>query len=120
MPKVYSEDFRLQALSCVKRGKSYEEVCNIFEIGIATLYRWIYSLNKHGSLLPKKHGSRPSKKIEPSLLIAAIEKTPDATLEELSESFGCWPQSIHKRCIKLGLTRKKNDTIYRAKRGKKA
>ena len=45
------------------------------------------------------------------MLKAAIEKTPDATLEELAEVFGCCFQSIHKRCKKLGITRKKTTLL---------
>ena len=32
MPKIYSEDFRLQVVKCVKRGKSYEKICEFFNI----------------------------------------------------------------------------------------
>lgn len=38
MPKIYSEELRFRAISCIKRGKCHEEVCDFFGIGIATLY----------------------------------------------------------------------------------
>ena len=49
-----------------------------------------------------------------------INSTPDATLEEISEKFLCSQVAVWKRLKKLGITRKKNDPIRRAKRGKKA
>ena len=51
------------------------------------------------------------------MLITAIEKSPDATLEEIYIQFNCWLQSIHKRCVKLGITRKK--TLYAERNAEK-
>ncbi|BEP31537.1 MAG: hypothetical protein WBIAU1_10150 [Wolbachia endosymbiont of Drosophila biauraria] len=38
---VYSVDLREKAVSLVEKGKSKVEVAEVFEIGIATLYRWL-------------------------------------------------------------------------------
>ena len=66
---------------------------------------------RDGNLADASRKEYKAKKIDKTMLKAAIEKTPDATLEELAEVFGCCFQSIHKRCKKLGITRKKTTLL---------
>jgi transposase len=51
---VYSVDLREKAVSLVKKGKSKEEVAELLEIGIATLYRWLKKKADGESLKPAK------------------------------------------------------------------
>jgi transposase-like protein len=118
MPKIYSEDFRIQAVSCVNRGKSREEVCDFFNIGLSTLCRWLRQERVFGSLLPATRGTYKTRKIDASLLKLEISSNPDATLSELAERFDCCFQTIDYWCRKLDITRKKNPAIRRARRRK--
>lgn len=117
MPKIYSEDFRLQAVSCVKRGKSHEEVCEFFGIGIATLYRWPRLGKTQGSVSPVLRSTYKSGKICPDNLPKELDKFPAATLYELAEKFDCCFQNVDYRLKKLGITRKK--THYTQSRTRK-
>ncbi len=115
----YSDDFRECVLQNISLGMKWEEAVKIFKVSSGSIGRWLKNQKVHGivSDIPRK--KYQPRKIDPTLLSAAIKKTPDATLEELAQPFGCWPQSIHKRCVKLGITRKKNDALRGAGRGKK-
>lgn len=117
---AYSIDFRECVIKNITLGMSRDDAARIFFVSKKIIYKWYNNLKNNGNLddLPRK--TYKPKKIDPELLRAAIEKNPDATLEELGEQFGCWGQSIHKRCVKLGITRKKNHTVQRTGRGKKA
>ena len=107
----YSTDFRNCVLDKISSGMSWNSASKTFSISKSSISKWFKNKRDHGTVndLPRK--AYKPRKIDPALLIAAFEKTPDATLEEISKEFNCWPQSIQKRCVKLGLTRKKNDTI---------
>jgi transposase-like protein len=118
MPKIYSEDFRLQVVKCVKRGKSYEKICEFFNIGIATLYRWISMHKKKQSVSPTKRSIYKANKISFNKLIELVEQHPDATLTELASHFNCSFQTIDYWLRKLCITRKKNNTLRRERREK--
>lgn len=113
MAKSYSEDFRKCALSLISRGKSKEEVCELLEIGIASLNRWIRLKKKTGSLKKREYKPYKTRKVDPEILKKNISENPDATLEELGEMIGCCHQTIDYWCRKLGVTRKKNHAIRR-------
>lgn len=107
----YSTDFRDLVLDKISSGMTWSDACKTFSISRGSIAKWLKNKQDNGTSSDSSRKAYKPKKIEPALLIAAFEKTPDATLEEISKEFNCWPQSIQKRCVKLGLTRKKNDTI---------
>lgn len=111
----YSLDFKELVVKKIHDGMPRSEALEFFNISRDSAYRWLKKHAEIGSLVDKKRKSYKPKKIDPALLRAAFDKNPDATLEEISTQFNCWPQSIHKRCVKLGITRKKNYAL----RGKK-
>ena len=116
----YSVDFRDIVVKKIHAGMSRSDAMEFFNISRDSIYRWLKMEKKSGGISASSHKTRKPRKIDPSLLRAAFDESPDATLEEISTQFNCWPQSIHKRCVKLGITRKKNDSLLGAKRGKKA
>ena len=116
----YSDDFRACVLRNIESGMSWDTACEVFSISRHSIHNWLKKYKNTGLFSDAPRKAYKPKKIDPALLKAAFDKDPDATLEEISIQFNCWPQSIHKRCVKLGITRKKNNTIRRAKRGKKA
>ena len=119
MPKVYSTDFRFQVLKSLERGKSREEVCDFFGIGVATLCRWLQRYRKTGSISASARGDYKTRKVDVSELLRLIESTPDATLQELADQFETWPSVIDYHLRKQKITRKKNNAVSGAKRGKK-
>ena len=115
----YSNDFRECVLRNISLGMPWRQAAKTFGISSGSITKWLNNKRENGMVSDIQRKPYKARKIDPDLLKAAFEETPDATLEEISLQFNCWPQSIHKRCEKLGITRKKNDAIRRAKRRKK-
>ncbi len=107
----YSTDFRKCVLENISKGMSWDKACKVFSISKGSIASWIKNIKLTGKISDSPRKAYKVRKIDSDLLVAAINKTPDATLEELSEQFDCWPQSIHKRCKKFGITRKKNNIV---------
>ena len=83
------------------------EAMKFFNLSRDSVYRWLKKHKQTGVVLDEKRKPYKPRKIDPVILREAFEKNPDATLEEIAQQFNCWPQSIHKRYVKLGITRKK-------------
>ena len=115
----YSKDFRECVVSNILSGMAWDDAIQVFKVSRNSIGRWLKRKKETNQVSDSPRKAYKTRKIDPALLSASIDKNPDATLEELSHQFGCWPQSIHKRCVKLGITRKKNDAVRRAGRGKK-
>ena len=107
----YSDDFRECVLENISKGMSWDKACKFFSISRSSIASWLKNIQTTGKISDSSRKAYKVRKIDSELLVTAINKTPDATLEEISKQFNCWPQSIHKRCVKLGITRKKNDII---------
>lgn len=104
---AYSIDFRRCVLENIANGMTWSEASKVFKISTGTICKWLLLKKRTDSLSDAKRKDSSVRKIDSHALLAAISERPDATLSELSEQFGCWPQSIHKRLVKLGITRKK-------------
>ena len=111
----YSNDFRECVLNKISSGMSWQEASKFFKISTGSITRWFRNKHDRGTVSDPDRKIYKVRKIDPVLLKSAFKENPDATLEEMASQFNCWPQSIHKRCVQLGITRKKNYTI----RGKK-
>ena len=98
----------------------WKEATKLFGISSGSITKWLKNKRDYGSVSDSPRKPYKPRKIDPERLKAAFDKNPDATLEEIAVQFNCWPQSIHKRCVKLGITRKKNYAIRGTKGGKKA
>jgi transposase len=110
---AYSIDFRECVLKNLESGKTWEEVILIFSISRDTLNCWVKLSKEKGSLEDSARAPYKVRKIDSLALISALEKTPDATLKELAQEFDCWPYAITRRLKKLGITRKKNNSLRR-------
>ncbi|MEB3701485.1 IS630 family transposase domain protein [Candidatus Bealeia paramacronuclearis] len=56
MAKAYSEDLRKKVISYITSGGRKREAAKVFNVGEATIYRWI-CLHKQGDIKPKKRTS---------------------------------------------------------------
>lgn len=111
----YSDDFRECVLQNISDGMSWDKACETFYISRGSIANWLTNKHNTGVISDAPRKLYKPQKIDSSLLKEAFDRTPDATLEEISKQFDCWPQSIYKRCVKLNITRKKNDTLRGAK-----
>jgi transposase len=69
---------------------SYEEVAELFQVGRATINRWLRLSRETGGVEPRPHaGGHPHRIPDDKLLTVAIavEKKPDSTLAELVEAY---------------------------------
>lgn len=112
MKKPYSEDFRLCVIKNYKNGKTKKELLSIFNISVKTLNSWIVRYEETGSVSSKKRTCYRKRKFSDANLVSYIEKNPDATLEEIAESFSVKHQSIWQRLKLLGITLKKKTFLY--------
>lgn len=115
----YDAQFRLRVVNNILEGMSWDEAERIFQVSRDSIYRWLKEYKKEGCFKPKIRKLHRVRKVDPALLKAAIEKTPDATLKELASQFDTWPSVVDYHFRKMGISRKKNHAVRRKKSGKK-
>jgi transposase len=118
MPKFYSTDLRERVLQYLEKNKNRREASLLFQVGEATIYRWLSRKKEKGNVEPIR---RPYvyKKIEDQELINYVEKNPDHFLIEIAENFNLTPQAIFYALKRLKLTRKKSSHSTRKRMKKK-
>jgi transposase len=88
MPKPYSMDLRLRVIAAWQAGDTWEDIASRFEIGIATVNRWIGRERRTGSVAPSAHGGGWDHKLDETglgHLKALVEERSDRTLDELTQ-----------------------------------
>src|SRR5881275_867688 len=86
--KAYSEDLRLRVVAAVDGGMPRAAVARVFEVGSATITRYLRLRRETGGLGPRpRHGPPPIKTAAlRAELLPRLEAQPDATLEEQKKS----------------------------------
>jgi transposase len=115
----YSDDLREKALIYYdKGGKSQAEVSDIFGVSHRTFSQWV-KLRKAGDFRRRpQQKQRAPAKIEDAALRRYIDEHPDAYLREIAVVFKVSDVGILKACRRLGITRKKNSAVLRARRSR--
>lgn len=118
MPKSYSVDLRERVLQYLEKNKNREAASRLFQVGIATIYRWLALKKEKGNVEPL---SRPYayKKIDDQKLIDYIEKNPDHFLSEIAKHFNLTVQAVFYALKRLKITRKKSSRSTRKRTKKK-
>ena len=118
MPKSYSVDLRERVLQYLEKNKNREAASRLFQIGVATIYRWLSRKKEKGNVEPLR---RPYvyKKIDDQKLIAYIEKNPDHFLSEIGKHFNITLQAVFYALKRLKITRKKSSRSTRKRTKKK-
>ena len=106
MPKPYSVDLREKVIEYLNRVKNKKAACEIFGVGIATVYRWVAQYKNKGNVTPKRK-LHSFKRIDLEKLKIFIENNPDLFLSEIAEYFSVSPQAIFYACKRAKITRKK-------------
>lgn len=105
-----SKDLRIRVLNFIEKGGSKAEAARRFEVGEASVHRWV---RKGRDWMPAKPG-RPvgrGDKLDREALKAAIAAQPDLMLKELAAMFEVSINAVHHACKTLGLVRKKNHDL---------
>ena len=94
--KAYSLDLRSRVLVAVEAGTPLVTVAERFQVGVATVRRWVRLHEATGSLRPRpRRGRRPLLGLDDAAALdALLAAAPDATLAELCAR---WAET-HGRC----------------------
>ena len=109
---TYSIDFRQKVLAHkAKKGLTFAQTSERFDIGIATLFRW------KKRLTPTRSRNKPPTKIHDGKLMKDVESRPDDYQWERAERFGVTGAAIGKALKRLGISyKKKHCSIQRRTR----
>lgn len=118
MARPYSQDLRKKVLKYLEKNKGKQIASNIFQVGIATVYRWILLKKEKGHVEPLRR-KYAYKKINDELLIKYIQEHPDHFLFEIGKHFSLTPQTIFYALKRLKITRKKRLLSIRKEMKKK-
>ena len=101
--------------ACLEEGLTYAQAASRFDVGYATVNRWLRLQRETHQLEPKPLPGRvpriPQDKL--ALVRELVQQRPDATVKELAAEFGARTGIrlatciMHRALAKLGLTRKK-------------
>lgn len=107
-----SKDLRNRVVVFVQGGGSKAEAARRFQVGRASVYRWI---EKPDGLGYQRPGPKGPRRLDWAALRTQVEQHPDATQQERARHFG-----VSRHCIWYGLRRlevswKKNVGVQRAR-----
>jgi transposase len=126
MPRAHSNELRERAVAAYERGEgSYEEVAAQFEIGSATLERWVGQKRRTGDIEPKPRGGGNFSPVDLPTLEAEIAARPDSTTHELTVAYNrrvgrkrrVHRSSIHRALRRAGYVFKKNGLVPQSEIG---
>lgn len=103
---AYSVDLRERVLKYLEKNKDKNTASQLFEVGIATVYRWVKQKREKGHLQPKNR-KYVYRKLDYDLLKKHVEEYPDQFLFEIASQFAVTEQAIFYALKKLKITRKK-------------
>jgi len=106
-----SADLRKRVIEFVGRGGSKAEAARRFQVGEASVYRWL----KPGGLTHKRPGPKTARKLDWEALRRQVETQADWSQQERARHFGVSRHCIWHALRKMALTRKKNDGLQRAR-----
>lgn len=112
MTKTYSEDLRRKVISHIMGGCRKREAAKIFNIGEATIYRWL-NLHKQGDIKPKKR-TNYVRKVNIEQLLHYVERNPDHMLKEIGETLDLKFQTVGNWLKRLNITRKKRPRFIKS------
>ena len=110
----YSLDLRERAVEAVQEGEgTQEEIAKRFKISVSSLKRWLkrkhLAANKPGPVAPR---------LDLATLKRVVQDKPDLYLDEYAKLLNTSSSTVSYNLLKLGIRRKKNHTVQRAKRRK--
>jgi transposase len=118
MPKPLSVDLRERAVNAYLTGSDRaEDVARRFNIGRATLVRWLSLKTTVGHVQPRKGRPGPKPVLDEAdldIVRDIVAKDPDLTIEEIAATFALRTERVisastaSRALAKLGMSRKKS------------
>ena len=84
---AYSVDLRSRVINSIKEGRTQEETSERFNVGTATIQRWLVLLSETGSL-EKRPLNRSASIFKSEKLETYINENPNALLKDIAQYFG--------------------------------
>ncbi len=106
MARAYSLDLRERVLKYLAGNNDKREASHLFQVGLATIYRWLTQKKERGHVQPLRR-KYAYKKVADELLKKHVEEYPDQFLSEIAQYFSVTPQAIFYALKRLKITRKK-------------
>lgn len=116
----YSIDLRERVIKYIESGKSKKAASILFKLNPKTVYNWYNRYKVEGHCLPRKRmGATP--KINTEEFINYVNKTPNATSEDIGEAFNLSASGARYWLRKLGYSYKKKTSLMwkQTKKGEK-
>jgi len=104
-------DLRKRVIAFVGSGGSKAEAARRFQVGEASVYRWL----KPGGVNYQRPGPKTARKLDWEALRRQVETHADWSQKERARHFGVSRHCIWHALQKMGLTRKKNAGLQRAR-----
>lgn len=104
--KVLSIDLRRRVVAAYESGESgtYAETAKMFDIGEATVSRWLRRHRETGDVLPKSRGGNRPRKLDLEWLQEHAAEYPDARLKERAKAWeACSGIHVHIDTVSDGL-----------------
>jgi transposase len=118
MVKAYGADLRIRVINKVKDGKeSHQQIADNFEVGVATLRRWIKLYKDTGSVAHAVPTITRPRQVNYDKAKKFIEKNPEKTLKEIGDKFGVTDKAVWYIVKQLNITYKKTLSV-RGKTGR--
>jgi transposase len=109
MPNPYPTELRARAVRAYEAGdETCEHVAARFEVGVATLERWLQRQRRDGTLDPLAKAGGWRSPVDGDLLRRVIAERPDRTTEELTREYNrqaAPPARVHRSSILRALQR---------------
>lgn len=109
---TYSVDLRERVVAFVREGGSKTEAAKRFKVSRWCVYQWLV----RETLVANKQGITAPWKLDPEALKAHVTEHPEAYQYERAIALGVSEYAIRYGLKRLGISRKKNATVPRAKR----
>lgn len=106
MARPYSTDLREKVLGHLEKNSDKKAASDLFQVGIATIYRWVALKKKKGHIQPLQR-KYAYKRIDDEALLEHVKAHPDQFLFEIGECFSVTPQAIFYALKRIKVTRKK-------------
>ncbi len=111
---TYSLDLRKRVINYVENGGSVTKAAKVFQVGRASIYRWLDSED----LEPRKV-TRRNRKLDWKALEKDLQISPEVRLIDRAKEFGVRPSAISYALKKMKITRKKNNFVIASETDKK-
>ncbi len=110
----YPVELRERVIKLWQAGRRWEELAELFQIGRATVNRWVRRYRATGTTAPLPHGGGQPLRTDDGVVAQLVEAAPDRTRAEVAEAYAkatgvpLSVASIGRALQRLGFTRKKS------------